>query len=245
MIWYVGNAVSGASDSNAGTERDYPLLTLQQAVTNASAADLIVLLHSHSETISTVVILNKAGLSIVGEGSGSTIPRLTNGVGQATDCMLRISAASVMLDTIHFPESSVAARERVEVLGGSGTSILQNLTFDCGVNDRNRTLFYTTIGNHWLSDCTFTAVGVGANAAIEIGGVLPGWTVNNVTLDGGSFGWTATGYAIQPNGGGIATGMRATNMRLLNGSHVQFATGTTGIFDPVLTTGDSRVDWTP
>jgi hypothetical protein len=245
VFWYVGNAVAGASNSNTGTERDYPLLTLQQAVTNSSAADTIVLLARHSETISSVVTLSKAGLSIVGEGSGSTIPRLTNGVGVATDCMLKITAASVMLDNIYFPASPASARERVEVLGGSGTSILQNLSFECGASDAQRTVFYTTIGNHWMSGCTFTAVAAGANAAIEIGGVLPGLTMDDVTFDGGSFSWTATGYALQPNGGGIATGLRATNIRLLNSSHVQFATGTTGTFDVVASTGDSRVDWTP
>ena len=62
--WYVGNATTGNSDANAGTERAKPLSTSAQANTNAAAGDTIVYLSGHNEILSSAVTWSHAGLSL-------------------------------------------------------------------------------------------------------------------------------------------------------------------------------------
>lgn len=243
--WYVGNTVPGNSDSNAGKERTAPLATVGQANTNASAGDTVIILSGHSETVSTAVTF-KTGMNIVGEGSGSSVPRFTNGVAAATNAMFIVSAASVLFDNLYFPASPASARERIQVIGGSGLSILQHLTFDCGANDAQRTLSYDSIGPDFAYGLTFRAVASGAAQAIQIQNATSYLTMDTVTMDGGSFGWgTATTTVYAFSGTQAMTDMRLTNFTLLNGSHMQLATGTTGTLQLDPASGDSRVDWTP
>jgi hypothetical protein len=245
--WYLGNAVSTAADANAGTDREYPFLTLAAAYAAASARDTIVVLQNHREAVSTKVTLAKAGLNIVGEGSGTAIPRFTNGVAAATNPMFQITAASVLLDNFYFPESSVVARERIHILGGSGTSVLRNLTFDCGANDSTHTIAYSSVGPDFWYNLRFTATGTGAAYAVDLSNAGSHLVADTITFDGGSYGWgtaasSVTRYAMF--GSAAVTNMRFTRVRMLNSSNVLFPTGTTGIFQVSSMTGGSRVDWT-
>ncbi len=240
VIWYVGNAVSGASDSNAGTERTRPLATLQQAVTNAGTGDIIDLLENHAETISSVVTISDAGLSIIGEGAGTSRPSLTNGVAAATNPMISVQAASVMFDNIQFPPSSVNARERSLITGGSGGySVIKNLTFYCGANDGQRSLNYTSLGRDTLTGTTFVSMSSDAAAGLELN-ASPGFQADNIVFDGGSFGWDV--YALYVSS--ATTVFRMTNIQLLNGSNVLMPTGTTGVLQVSEQSGDSNIDWT-
>lgn len=240
--YYLGNSVSGASDANPGLERTKPLATLAQAYANASAYDTIVALSGHNETIGTLVTFGKAGLSLVGEGSGSTLPKFTNGVGVATNPMIKVTAGSVMFDSIYFPTSSVNARERIDIEGGGGVTIINNCYFECGINDAQRTIYYTSVGPDVMNGCTFVVVSAGCGPGIQMAGVSNAFLADNVVFDGGSFGWTL-GYAFQ--GDNDMNSMRMTRVYQLNGSHILLATGTTGTLQIEQATGDSRVDWTP
>jgi len=233
--YYVGNAVTGASDSNAGTERTKPLLTLSQAHTNASAGDTIVLLASHAETISSAITLNKAGLSIVGEGSGSSLPRLTCGGAVA---MLDVTAAGVLVDNVRFPASTAAPTARIRIAAAG--SILQNLVFDCGASDTTRSVSYITgASDARLTGSTFTATAATPAVAVEVINALAGLTMDEVTFDGGSFPWSD--YAFK--GTAAVTRLRATNIYQRIGSHILLPTGSTGVVQISDATGDSRLDW--
>ena len=236
--WYVGNAVAGNSDANDGRERTAPLATIGQANTNSSAGDTIVCLANHAETIGTIVTFAKANVNIVGEGAGSSLPRFTNGVAAATNPMFKITAGQVLFDNLYFPGSSVVARERIQVLGGSGTSILRNLTFECSANDAQHQIVYSGTGPDYFYNLRFTATGAGA-APIGVGSTGP--LIGDILyLDGGSFGWTTSG-ALNASG---TTNFRLTRVFQYNGSHIIIATGNTGTIQIQGSTGDSRVDWT-
>ncbi len=242
VIWYLGNSVTGASDANAGTERNAPLLTFLQAYTNASAGDIIDVLAGHSETISAHLAINKTGLSIIGEGSGSTVPRFTNNVAAATNCMWTVSADAILMDTLTFPASAVVARERIQILGGSGRGRFNNLTFYCGANDGQRSVLLSSVGPDRFHGCSFISVGPTAAAqGLEITAET-GCELNDVTFDGGSFGWVANGAIFSGTG---STDLHITNLSLLNGSDVTLPTGTTGWINPATVTGDSNIVWTP
>jgi hypothetical protein len=234
--YYVGNTVSGASDANAGTERAKPLLTTAQANTNAAAGDTIVYLSGHNEVISTAVVLAHAGLSLVGEGTGASVPRLTCG---GTVAMLDITGAGILLDNLYFPASSAVPTARVRT-AGAGTA-MNALQFDCGANDTARSMsFITGAGNVRLTNSRFTSVAAIPGAALEIINATADISMDNVTFDGGSFGWSLSALL----GTAAGTRMRLKRIYQLNGSHILLPTGSTGVLNVVGSTGDSRVDWT-
>lgn len=236
LIYFVGNAVTGASDANSGLDRGKPLLTTPQAYTNASAGDVVVYLEDHVETIGVAVTLAKAGLSLVGEGSGDSVPRLTCSGAVA---MFDITAAGVLLDNILFPASTAAATARVRV--GAAGAILNALQFECGASDTNRALsFVTGASDARLTSSTFTSVAATPAVGIEIVNALAGLTMDQITFDGGAFEWSASAF----KGTAAVTRLRATNMFLFAGSDVTLATGTTGIWQTEGSTGNSRLTWT-
>ena len=236
VYWYVGSSDAGASDANAGTERGKPLLTLAQAYANASAGDTIDLLSGHAETIGTNIVVAKAGLSIVGEGIGSSAPRLTAG----SAITLEVTAAYVTLDNIYFPASTFAAAVRVQT-EAAGIS-MNALIFECGANDTNETINVSTGSSAIrLTNSRFTSVATGASVAIECANNMAGLTLDNVTIDGGSFGWAAYAWRMDAT----ITSIRATNINILNGSNVIVGTGCTGTIQVGTATSDSEVNWTP
>lgn len=101
-VWWV-DSVSGVNGSSPeGASRERPLATLAQAVTNATAGDIIVLLSTHNETLGATVTVNKANLTIIGEGTDSSgIPSaaLTPYSGGNS---LAVSAAGVYFQHIRF-----------------------------------------------------------------------------------------------------------------------------------------------
>ena len=236
LIYYVGNAVSGASDSSTGLERGKPLLTTAQAYSNASAGDTIVYLSGHSESIGSAVTLGKIGLSLVGEGTGSSVPRLTC---TGTIAMLDITAAGVLLDNIYFPVSTAAATARVRV--GAAGVIMNALQFDCGASDTNRALSFVTGASYArLTNSRFTATAATPAVGVEVINALAGLTMDAVTFDGGSFEWSGKAFT----GTAAVTVLRATRMYQLNGSDAILATGSTGLWQTEISTGNSRTTWT-
>lgn len=236
LIYYVGNTVTGASDSNSGLDRGRPLLTTAQAFSNASAGDTIVYLASHAENIGTAVTVSKAGLSFVGEGSGTTVPRLTC---TGTIAMLDITAAGVLVDNILFPASTAAPTARIRV--GAAGVILNALQFQCGASDTTRALsFVTGASDAKVTNTTFTSVASQPAVGIEIINALAGLTMDRVTFDGGSFEWSDFAF----KGTAAVTRLRATRIFQYNGSDANLSTGSTGIWQSQGSTGNSRLTWT-
>jgi hypothetical protein len=236
--YFIGNAVSGASDSHSGLDRAKPLLTTAQAYTNIAAGDTVVYLANHNETIATVVTLAKAGISLVGEGSGSTVPRLTcNGtVGAALD----ITAAGVLLDNLYFPPA-IANATVATVRVGAADVRLNALQFDLGAADAEPGLaFVTGASSCTLTNSRFTAVAATPVSGIEITNAIAGLTMDRVTFDAGSFEWSVAAF----NGNAAVTRLRATRMYMLAGSDVLLSTGSTGDWQTEVATGNSRLNWT-
>lgn len=108
-VYYVGSTANGgfpagSDTTNNGLSVDKPFATLQAAITaiTANAGDLIVLLPGHSETISTATAsaINKAGIRIVGVGTGSLRPTFT--FATVVGATMTISAANVQIDNVRF-----------------------------------------------------------------------------------------------------------------------------------------------
>ncbi|MGZ5799281.1 MAG: hypothetical protein ACXWJZ_01450 [Burkholderiaceae bacterium] len=106
VFWvYNGTALQqgqrGGSDSNRGTY-DSPFATINYAVTQCTAnrGDIIFVKPGHAETISnaTTLVLNVAGVAIVGLGVGSSRPTLT--FSTATTANIPVTAANITVANI-------------------------------------------------------------------------------------------------------------------------------------------------
>jgi len=108
-VFWVGNGSTltpgnvGGSDGNAGTFTK-PFGTLQRAVDacQANTGDIILVKPGHAETIdsATDLILNKAGVAIIGLGVGSMRPTLTFSV--AATANIPVTAANVSVQNLLF-----------------------------------------------------------------------------------------------------------------------------------------------
>lgn len=222
-VWYLYSGTGSDAATPRGKERERPLATLAQAVTNAAAGDTIYILEGHAESLAASQALSKAGLILSGEGSGSTRPRFTaNGAVRMFD----ISVVGVQIRNLYFPASTSAPTSRVRC---SSTSMLMDgCYFECGANDTNRALEFTTgAGACSVRNTSFvsTATAVTAQPAIgiEVVNAMSDLWLEDVTFDGGSYGWSD--YACK--GTAALTRPHFNRVYQLNNSDVFMATGTT------------------
>jgi hypothetical protein len=242
-VWYVGSATTGAADaaSPRGKERIRPLATLAQAVTNAAANDIIVLLASHTETLTGVQTLNLAGLTIISEGSGSTRARFTR---NADAVLFNITADNVTLGNIYFVASSTTSTNARVKTANANTRLI-DCYFESDESDTGPAFETVTgAGSCHIVDTTFASTATAPDSqpesAIKFTNAISDVFLSNVVVNGASSGWSNP-YAI--NGAGAITRLRGLNVDLKGDSDVTFATGTTGYLHVRTSTGSTRVVW--
>src|SRR5690242_9537801 len=104
QVFWVGNnanlipGVVGGADGNPGTFQK-PLATLQRALDlcDQETGDIIMIKPGHAENISnaTTLILNKAGVAIIGLGAGLTRPTFTLDTATTANIPLRAAGVSI------------------------------------------------------------------------------------------------------------------------------------------------------
>lgn len=240
-IWYVYSVTGSDAASPRGKERIRPLATLSQAYTNASAGDTIVCLSGHMETLTSAQALAKAGITLVGEGTGSNRPKFIRG---ADINLFTVSAAGVTLANLYFPSSTVSTtNNRIQV--SSTDFVMRNCYHECGTLDGGAALLLGTGSNRaQVTSTTFVSTSASASSQPSQGFVVsPTFSdlwMDTVIFDGGSSGWS------QPYAFEIAdalTRLRAKNIDLLNDSDVTIATGTSGYLHIRNKSGSARVVW--
>lgn len=233
-VHYLG---PGGSDAADGARRETPLATLDQAHTNAVAGDTIVCLPGHAETIAVSQVFNKVGITLVSEGTGSNRARFTCG---GTITMFDVQATQVQFLNLYFPSSTAEGDARIEV--NSTGSRIEDCQFDCGALDTAYAVTYNA-GNIWVSGTTFTSVAAGAIGGIYLDDdpAIVGLDMQDVTFDGGSFGWTS--YAFLSESPELR-GVRALRINQLNDSDVRLLTSPTGYWVVGVTTGSARFEQT-
>lgn len=112
----------GGSDTNPGTQRK-PLLTLTKALSlcTANRGDVIVLMPGHVEILDAAadIDVNKAGVAIVGLGTGTLRPKMKFDAAAATYV---ISAANVSHYNIEFSASFADVAIGLDISGVDGLS---------------------------------------------------------------------------------------------------------------------------
>ncbi len=144
-IFWVSNSTTllynqkGGSDSNDGSF-NAPFSTIQKAVDQcvANRGDLVMIKPGHAETIAnaTTLILNKAGIGIVGLGNGSNRPTLT--FTTAATANIPITAANITIyNILHIANFA----DIVSAYTVTGTAVATDLTVaNCSFRDTSSVL---------------------------------------------------------------------------------------------------------
>lgn len=175
----------GGSDANGGTNRNAPKATLAGAISAATAnlGDVIFLESGHTETLGSSLALSKAGIIVVGLGSGSTKPAFT--VNANVDG-IDFTAARNFVYNLRLPVSTSANTSRMNV-GAAGCGIF-DCDFLCGANDLETITIPDAGDDVEINGCTFTISADGADSAIRPeSATLVGLKIFGCSFDGGSF----------------------------------------------------------
>lgn len=216
---YVSGAIQwldtiGGNDANAGSLPELPVKTLAQAVTNSAANGLIIVGAGSSESLGSSQVINLAGLSILGCGTGSSRPRYTC---TGTVEMWSVTANGVKIEGFYFPASTAAATSRVSFTGTGGH--IADCYFECGTNDTNRALrLHTGSTNTQVAGCSFVATASRPAIGLEISSAINDADITDCVFDGGSYGWSDYSFKVSA----AATRVRVNGGTWSNRSDIGF-----------------------
>lgn len=87
-------------DDEDGVTRFHSTIAGALAACTASAGDVIYVMPGHAETVTSAITVSKAGVSIIGLGSGTLRPSIT---GNGTIDAINVTGANVVIENLQFP----------------------------------------------------------------------------------------------------------------------------------------------
>jgi hypothetical protein len=237
-IWYVSPTGADAGGT-AGRQRTAPLLTIAQAITNASAGDAIQVL-AGSYSISASLAASKAGLRFLGEGSGETTrPQITISTANPA---FALSAAGIWIENFTFKTPTASGGSHVALTAASCK--LVDCLFEASGNVTSQCVnLGAGTSNTELIGCQFRGQGASASArpavGLTIANAISDVMLDTVTFDGGTYGWS--GYALTASA--AVTRLTGIDCDFLNDSDLQVATGSVYQFHRRLTSGSARMEF--
>jgi len=192
VVWYVNSATGTDAASPAGQNREKPLATLSQALTNAQANDIIVLMDGHTEANSTFYLISTAGLKIVGAGSSGGAPtvKFTFGTGGG----MSLNALGVEVRNIKFaPRSGADATARFFL---RTQTAIRGCYFECSTNDTGPACVVLSAADYSeITGCTFVSTATSTSAQPEsaikaTGGGTTGLVIRDTTISDGTVGFS-------------------------------------------------------
>ena len=187
--YFYVDSVAG-SNANSGTGPTKPLATITAAVAKcrANKGDVIVVMTNHAETITAAagIVLNKAGITVVGLGQGDNKPAITftTAVGADVD----VTAADITIDNLRFVCNIASQTAMLDV---DSTSVrIKNCDFMEGTAT-GLTMIDINGGaanacdDAIIENCLFLSTTAGNQArAIELGEVADDVIIRNNTIIG-------------------------------------------------------------
>lgn len=176
-VYFVDSAAG--SDSNNGLQPGKALLTIAAAVALAAAGDTIFIKGSFTEA----VVVDKAGLKIIGAGTGPKVAQWTSAVDTAS---CTISAAYVEIRNIYFKPPAYSADATglsAILLSGANYARIMGCRFQ-GQTASYRAIYSPVCNsdNVTIADCDFMYMNTGTYGAgilgVEAGGLsYSGWKI--------------------------------------------------------------------
>jgi hypothetical protein len=225
-VWFVSSLTGTDASGTAGQNKEKPLATLAQAVTNASSGDMICLLTGHTETRTSAIAISKS-LRIVGIGTTSGKPSVQLKNNQAAAALLTLSGSvSVEFRNIYFPTQTQACSATLITAG----SLHQNFIGcyfegDDNVNDSIINLNTSTTGSRFsMVNCTMVSTSTTITTQ-PVTGVKATLFPSAVWLDGcvfddGTVGWSGD-YVWDTSSSAFGIEFFAQNLSLLRGAAIK------------------------
>lgn len=243
-IWYVNSSGGVDAASPAGKNREAPLATLAQAITNAADNDIVELMSGHTESPAAPWVVNKK-LIIVGGGSSGGKPTVKLGSTSAGGNRFTVTATNVELRNIWFTQCTGVAALGVVV--SAALFRMKNCYYELGSKDSDGIELFTGADSARIVNTTFISVATSAAALPGDAIRLTGAAVSDLELDGVTFSAGLFGFsnpAAFSDNGIIINRLKAENVSLLLGADVNLATaGKSGFFNPQVSTGGARADF--
>jgi len=122
---------STGSNSNAGTDKDSPVATVDYAIglCTASKGDIIYVMPGHAET-TTAIAWDVVGIEILGIGHGASRPKLTASTG-ASD-LIDVTVASGHLDNIILAGAASGCTALIDLSSAADDFWLSNFRLESG-----------------------------------------------------------------------------------------------------------------
>lgn len=242
-VWFVSSTTGTDAASPAGKSREAPLASLGQAQTNATAGDSIVMLANHAETLAVKLTLSKAGLTLLGEGQGTSRPTFHR---SADVNLWDLTGASIWVENVLFSTDGTSGFTSDRAVVSANSCRFTGCYFACGVNDSASAALAVANGvtNLTINGATYfvssgTSKLLTGNRGLSFVGTATDVELNDVTFDGGTYGWLSSAI----NGAGAITRLRGIDVNLLSGSDVVLAASTTGYLSTLGETGAARIEW--
>ena len=249
-ILYVSSASGDASYS--GLDRYHPLDTLANALSAASAGDVIVLMEDHDETISSAVTFSSR-IAVIGEGYADGKPKATLQVGHASNDLLVLNADGCMVQNVLFKPHATSGSSANCIRSGSADIFIDACYFEMDEHSDGQAIDVSSGAANWrIRNCSFvvteTTVDASPDSGIRLAGAMTGLVMEGCVFDAGEVGFDTQGaIANQPWGfdgsAGATTNLQVTGLSLLRGAEFKVHASSTGWIEPSTTTGAARVIW--
>jgi hypothetical protein len=180
--YFVHNSL-GSDTTNNGQDRASPYATLAYALTKVEAnkGDKIFLLPGHTETLTAVVTVSTAGVSIIGLGEGIDRPEITvNGTVDG----ISFTATDCLIENVYFNEATAAATANINI--AAARTIVRGCHFDLGTNDLDNITVTADGDDSIIAFCRFRVTANGPDSAITVEGAADNLNVVGNYFDGGS-----------------------------------------------------------
>lgn len=244
FVWFV-NSVGGVdAASPAGRDRQKPLATISQAVTNSAAGDIILLEDGHTEILTSNVAISKQ-LFIVGGGSSAGIPTVNFTGNAAALTMFTMSAAGSQMRNVRIKQSLQNNTGSTRFSITAATVRLKGMYIESGAFDQ---LPAVTIGatpsNTRFNACTFISVATTTATRPVSGLSFLGSAPVDLDLEGCVFSDGTVGYSTAAcDLSGFATRLSGDNLSALLGADILINASSTGFLNLSTTTNGGRITW--
>lgn len=167
-IYYVDSGTG--DDGSDGLSVEDAVATIDAAIglCTANNGDVIAVMPGHSETLTSAITADIAGVAIVGLGTGNDRPQLT--VNGAIDG-ITVTANNVTISGIYFNEAtSASATSNINV--AASNCHLKRIHMDLGANDTDAVTVTASGELLTVEECTATVTADGPDSWIKFEGVV-------------------------------------------------------------------------
>jgi hypothetical protein len=245
-VWWVNSATGVDAGGTAGQDREKPLATLGQAVTNSANGDVIYLQSGHTETLT--VAQNIGIRSVVGVGTTSGKPSVQMKINAAAAGCLTAGGQGCEIKNIYFPaavQSDTTAAAGKVWIPSTPNVLIYGCYFESSGLDQLAALQIDVSSNGVsVEKCTFvstaTAVATRPTRGLYVSGAVSDLSVISCVFDDGTVGYSSKACDLS---GGTITRLKAHSNSTLRGADVSIASASTGYFIPSTRSGGGAVNW--